>query len=57
MIKIYVGVILDDYSSPCCIGLDKQKVEEKMKSYGLKRTWWIEEYDLNESDVIELDVC
>lgn len=55
--KIYVGIVLADYSTPLCMGLDKQKVKKTMKSYGLKRTWWIEEYDLNESDVIELDGC
>lgn len=53
--KIYVGVVLADYGVPLCMGLDKQKIEKKMKSYKLKRSWWIEEYDLNKNDVIELD--
>jgi hypothetical protein len=55
MKKIYVGIILSDYATPLCMGLDKQKVEEKMKSYDLERSWWIEEYNLNENNVIELD--
>ena len=55
MIKIYVGIVLADYAVPLCVGLDKQKVEEQMKSYELKRSWWIEEYNLNKDNVIELD--
>ena len=55
MIKIYIGSILCDYLVPLCIGLDKQKVEEKMKNYKLDRSWWIDEYELNKNDVIELD--
>ena len=54
--KIYVGIVLADYAIPLCMGLDKQKVEEKMKSYKLgKRSWWIEEYNLNKNNVIEFD--
>ena len=55
--KVYVGIVLADYATPLCMGLDKQKVKEKMKSYKLNQSWWIEEYDLNKSDVIELDGC
>ena len=55
MIKIYVGVVLADYGVPLCMGLVKQKVEEKMKSYELKRSWRIEEYNLNKDSIIELD--
>jgi hypothetical protein len=55
MKKIYVGIVLSDYATPLCMGLDKQKVEEKMKSYDLERSWWIEEYNLNENNVIEFD--
>ena len=55
MIKIYVGVVLSDYAVPFCMGLDKQKVEEKMKSYELKRSWRIEKYTLNKDNIIELD--
>ena len=29
MEKIYIGIVLDEYVLPICIGLDKQKVEEK----------------------------
>ena len=32
-----------------------KKVEEKKKNYELKRSWWIEEYNLNKDNVIELD--
>ena len=53
--KIYVGIVLADYATPLCMGLDKQKVEEKMKSYELYRSWWVEEYNLNENNVIELE--
>lgn len=55
MKKVYVGIVLSDYATPVCMGLDKQKVEEKMKSYDLKRSWWIEKYNLNENNVIEFD--
>ena len=55
MIKIYVGVVLSDYAVPFCIGLDKQKVEEKMNSDELQGSWWMEEYTLNKDNVIELD--
>lgn len=54
MKKIYVGMVLADYSTALCIGLDKQKVEEKMESYELERTWWIDEYNLDEDKAIEL---
>ena len=53
--KVYVGIVLADYATPLCMGLDKQKVEEKMKSYELKQSWWVEEYSLNKNDVIELE--
>lgn len=56
MKKVYVGIVLADYATPLCIGLNKQKVEEKMKSYKLgERSWWIEEHNLNEDNVIEFD--
>ena len=55
MIKIYVGVVLSDYAVPLCMALDKQKVEEKMKSYKLDRPCWVDEYELNKNDVIEFD--
>ena len=29
MIKIYIGSAVFDYATPLCMGLDKQKVEEK----------------------------
>ena len=53
--KVYVGIALADYATPLCMGLDKQKVEEKMKSYELEQSWWVEEYNLNKSNVIEFD--
>ncbi len=55
--KVYVGIVLADYATPLCMGLDKQKVEEKMKSYELEQSWWVEEYSLNKNDVIELEGC
>ena len=56
MKKVYVGIVLSDYATPVCMGLDKQKVEEKMKSYKLlERSWWIEKYNLNENNVIEFE--
>lgn len=55
--KVYVGIVLADYATPLCMGLDKQKVEEKMKSYELDLSWWVEEYDLNEDNVIEFEEC
>lgn len=53
--KVYVGIVLLDYATPICMGLDRQKVEEKMKSYKLESSWWVEEYSLNKNNVIELD--
>ena len=53
--KVYVGIVLADYATPLCMGLDKQKVEEKMKGYELEQSWWVEEYSLNKNDVIELE--
>lgn len=55
MIKIYIGSAVFDYATPLCMGLDKQKVEEKMKSYKLDRSCWVDEYELNKNDVIEFD--
>lgn len=53
--KVYVGIVLVNYATPLCMGLDKQKVEEKMKSYELEHSWWVEEHSLNKNDVIELE--
>ena len=54
--KVYVGTVLADYATPLCMGLDKQKVKEKMKSYKLlERSWWIDEYYLNKGNVIEFE--
>ena len=53
--KVYVGIVLADYATPLCMGLNKQKVEEKMESYELDQSWWIEEYNLSKDNVIELE--
>ena len=55
--KIYVGYIMTDYSTPICMGLDKKTVETELKKYdscyGYKP--WIESYDLHKNIVVELN--
>lgn len=53
--KIYVGYVLGDYACALCVGLDKRSVENNLKSYGIKRPTWVEEYELNKNEVVELD--
>lgn len=53
--KIYVGYILGDYAHAMVIGLSKEKVDKKLKSYPTKRPKYIEEYTLTEKKVVELD--
>ena len=55
--KIYVGYIMRDYSTPVCMGFNKKTVEEELKKYnsyyGCKP--WVESYDLHKNKVIELE--
>ena len=53
--KIYVGYVLGDYACALCVGLNKQSVENTLKSYPTKRPKWVEEYELNKNKVVELD--
>ena len=55
--RIYVGYVLRDYSTPVCMGLDKNTVKKELKnfesSYGTEP--WIESYDLHKTQVIEFN--
>lgn len=52
--KIYVGYILSDYACALYMGRDKNNVQKKLDELD-NRHKWIEEYELNNSNVIELD--
>lgn len=57
--KIYVGYILGDYATPLFVSANEEKVEkelEQLKSkFNRPRITWIEEYELEENNVIELN--
>lgn len=53
--KVYIGYILGDYSCAVCMGLDENSVQKRLNSIPTNRPKWIEEYELNKNDVVELD--
>lgn len=57
--KIYVDYILGDYETPLFVSANEEKVEkelEELKSrFNHPRITWVEEYELEENNVIELN--
>ena len=54
--KVYVGYVMLDYSTPVCMGLDKNTVEKELKNFrSCYCEPWIKSYDLHKAQVVEFD--
>lgn len=53
--KIYVGYIMGDYAHAIFMSAKKEKVEKALKECNTDRTKWIEKYDVDNNNLIELD--
>lgn len=52
---IYVGYILSDYAHALFIGGNKNKVQKALDDCPTRNLKWIEEYIIDENELIELD--
>ena len=52
---IYVGYILGDYAHAVFIGGNKNKVQKALDDCPTRNLKWIEEYIIDENELIELD--
>lgn len=50
---IYVGYVLNDYANAVCVGYDRKKVEELLKTWPQSNKW-IEEILIDSKTVVEL---
>lgn len=52
---VYVGYVLGDYACALCMGTDEKAVESKLNSYPTRNLKWVDKYEINSNEVIELD--
>lgn len=53
--KIYVGYILSDYATAVFMSAKREKVKKALDECNTRNSKWIEAYDINGNNLIELE--